>query len=111
MNVDKIKTDIESITADSSKSIEHRIEAVLAFRDELDDADKKDELKVDEICYASMIQMLINENATMSNIDDLMQLYTLLAETYDEEENYPPIKEIAYEAIELIRINNRVDSN
>lgn len=105
MNVDKIKTDIESITADSSKSIEHRIEAVLAFRDELDDADKKDELKVDEICYVSLIQMLINENATVSNIDDLMQLYTLLAETYDEEEDYPPIKEIAYEAIELIRIN------
>lgn len=105
MNVDKIKTDLESIIADSSKSIEHRIEAVLAFRDELDVDDKKDELKVDEICYSTLIQMLINENATMSNVDDLMQLYTLLAETYDEEEDYPPIKEIAYEALEMIRIN------
>lgn len=105
MNIEKIKTEIEIITADSSKSIEDRIEAVLTYRNELDLTDKKDELKVDEICYTVLIQMLINENATMSNVEDLMQLYTLLAETLDEEEDYPPIKDIVYEVIEMIRID------
>lgn len=105
MNIEKIKTEIETITADSSKSIEDRIEAVLTYRNELDITDKKEELKVDEICYTVLIQMLINENATMSNVEDLMQLYTLLAETLDEEEDYPPIKDIVYEVIEMIRID------
>lgn len=105
MNIEKIKTEIETITADSSKSIEDRIEDVLTYRNELDLTDKKEELKVDEICYTVLIQMLINENATMSNVEDLMQLYTLLAETLDEEEDYPPIKDIVYEVIEMIRID------
>lgn len=105
MNIEKIKTEIEIITADSSKSIEDRIEDVLTYRNELDLTDKKEELKVDEICYTVLIQMLINENATMSNVEDLMQLYTLLAETLDEEEDYPPIKDIVYEVIEMIRID------
>lgn len=105
MEIHEIRKAIDGIVSDSAKSIEDRIAGVLTYRDELETSDKQEELKVDEICYASLIDMLKKENATMSNVEDLMQLYTLLAETFDEEESYPPIKEIAYEVIEMIRIN------
>lgn len=106
MDLDKFKTDIENIASDSSKGIDERIDEILSSRDELDFSDDdRTELSVNEFCYSFLIQMLTNENATMSHVEDLMQLYTLLAETLNEEEDYEPIKDIACEVIEMIRIN------
>lgn len=105
MDITKIRKNFVSIANDSSKSIEERIDEILSNRDSLQLTDKKEELHINEICYSALIEMLTKENATMSNIEDLMQLYTLLAETLDEENDYRPIKDIAYEAIEKIRIN------
>ncbi|MDE5841190.1 MAG: hypothetical protein K2H49_09745, partial [Muribaculaceae bacterium] len=77
-----------------------------AFRNRLEESsDHYENLKADEICFASLIEMLYKENATMSHTADLMQLYTLLAETLDEEKDYIPIKKIAHEVMEMIRIN------
>lgn len=105
MDITKIRKNFVSIANDSSKSIEERIDEILSNRDSLQLTDKKEELHINEICYSALIEMLTKENAMMSNIEDLMQLYTLLAETLDEENDYRPIKDIAYEAIEKIRIN------
>lgn len=105
MDIDNFKDTIETIASDSSKGIDERIDEILSSRDELQCADDKEELIVNEFCYSLLIQMLTNENATMSNIEDLMQLYTLLAETLVEEKDYLPIKDIAYEVIEMIRID------
>ncbi len=99
------KKNIESIASDSPKSIEEKIDEILSARDNIENCDEKEELKVNEYCYSTLIQLLVNENATMSHIEELMQLYTLLAETYDEEEEYQPINDIACEVIEMIRIN------
>ncbi|MDE6648324.1 MAG: hypothetical protein K2K45_00140 [Muribaculaceae bacterium] len=101
-----IKDKFKKIASDTSREIEDRIEDAISFRNNLEESsDNNENLKVDEICYTILIEMLHNENATMSNISDLIALYTLLAETLAEEENYIPIKEIAYEVREMIRIN------
>lgn len=105
MDLQRYKRTIDSIAADLSKSIEERIEEILSSRSKIEDPDQKEELMVNEYCYSLLIQMLINENATMSHIEELMQLYTLLAETFAEKEDYEPIKDIAHEVIEMIRIN------
>ena len=105
MELDNYKATFESIVSDTSKGSEERIEEILSLKEEIEFSEEREALVVDEFCYSLLIQMLINENATLSNIEDLMHLYSLLAETLDEEGNYPPIKDIAHEVIEMIRIN------
>lgn len=105
MKLDNYKETFKTIVSDTSKGIEERIEEILSLRKEIELSEEREELIADEFCYSLLIQMLINENATLSNIEDLMHLYTLLAETLDELGDYSPIKDIAWEVIELIRIN------
>lgn len=103
-----IEKNIKEIIADSSVSVEDRIERVIALRDEIEETDnteKKDLLEIDALCFSSLIEMIVNENANLSNAAELLELYALLAETLVELEDYRPVKEIAYRVRDIIRCN------
>ncbi|MDE5586142.1 MAG: hypothetical protein K2I92_07355 [Muribaculaceae bacterium] len=103
-----IEKSIKETIADSSASIEERIERVIALRDEFgktDDLGKKDLLEADALCFSSLIEMIIDEHANLSNAAELLELYALLAETLVEMNDCRPVKEIAYRVRDIIRCN------
>lgn len=98
-----LKGEIEAIVSDSTATIEDRIDRVISLRDNMDEMEKEDMLEADAICFSSLIGMLGNEHANLSNASDLLELYSLLAETFVEMKKYPPVKDIAYRVREIIR--------
>ena len=101
----ELKNKIKEIVSDSTDSIENRIERVIALRKNAGEMEKEDLLEADALCFSSLIDMLENEHANLSNASDLLELYALLAETYVEMETYRPVKDIAYKVREIIRCN------
>lgn len=99
----ELEARIREIVNDSADSVENRIERVLSLQQETEGLEKKDQLEADAACYAALIEMLLTERANLSNALEHLQLYALLAETYDELEDYRPIKEIAYKVRDIIR--------
>lgn len=98
-----IKSKITNIVSDSSDSVENRIDRVVGLREELDGLEKEEALQADAMCFASLIGMLENEHANLSNAHDLLQLLAILAETYVEMEEYRSVKDIAYKVRDIIR--------
>ena len=94
---------IEKITFDRSKSIEERIDMVFDMRQHLEVKDEKERLRNDVDYYDCMIRMIEDEDT--ERVEDLarLQLYTLLAETYVELEDYRPVYKLAQEVLEMIR--------
>ena len=103
MLYNQFKTKIKEIVNDSADSIENRIERVMSLRDEMEETDKKVMLEADAACFQALIEMLESEHANLSNATDLLELYALLAETYDDLDDYRPIKDIAYKVRDIIR--------
>lgn len=99
----ELENKIKEIVNDGSDSIENRIERVITLQEETEDLEKAESLEADAACYSALIEMLHAEHANLSNALELLQLYALLAETYDEMEDYHPIKEIAYKVRDIIR--------
>ena len=99
----EIISKIRDIVSDSSDSVENRIERLIGLRDELDGLEKEDALQADALCFSSLIEMLEDEHANLSNALDLLQLFALLAETYVDMEEYRPVKDIAYRVRDIIR--------
>ncbi|MDE7346399.1 MAG: hypothetical protein K2N48_06635 [Muribaculaceae bacterium] len=103
MHKKDLKAKIEAIVSDSSDSIENRIDRVITMREEMEEMEKDEMLEADAMCFSSLIEMLEKEYATKSNASDLLELYALLAETYVELNDFPPVKDIAYTVREIIR--------
>ncbi|MDE6443176.1 MAG: hypothetical protein K2K64_01955 [Muribaculaceae bacterium] len=95
-----IKTDIKDITADATRTLDERIDALFALKDGVDDDSEK---ATDAAVYRAAIDMIRGENALATHIRDLMQLYVLLAETLDEMDDYPPLNDLAFEVREVMR--------
>lgn len=102
-NLKELERKLKEITTDSGDSVEHRIERVIALRDDLPDADKEQTLEEDALCYSLLIEMLDCEHANLSNAFDLLQLYALLAETYEELNRGLEVKKIAFKVRDIIR--------
>ena len=102
-NLKELERKLNEITTDSGDSVEHRIERVVTLLDELPDADKEQTLEENALCYSMLIDMLISEHANLSNALDLLQLYALLAETYEELGRHLEVRDIAFKVRDIIR--------
>lgn len=96
---------VDNIVNDTSKSIDERLDEALALSpgnlpDNDDDVDEKD-----VIIYSSLIDMLQREAYDHSHDLTLLQLYVLLAEAYDELDDYRPMEELANGVIRLMYDN------
>lgn len=103
MNISKISSRVQSIVSDSALSIDDRIEEVFSLGDISDKIDEKDKLKVDVVCFKSLIEMIRGEEAYSTHIMELMQLFTLLAEAYGKLEDYRPLDRLSFDVREVLR--------
>lgn len=94
---------IEEIITDRSKSLDEKIDLVIAMRSEYDDAPDADRLAFDVECFSSLIGLVGEDNETHLHDLELLQLYVLLAETYVAQEDYRRLDEVARGVLDLIR--------
>lgn len=100
----ELKEKITEIVNDAADTIENRIERVISLHEDLDERlEKKDRLAAEAACFEALIEMLLAEHANLSNAQDLMELYALLAETYVELNDNRQVKDIAYKVRDIIR--------
>lgn len=99
----KVKELVSELTHDGTKCIEERIDDVFAIRELHMAEDAEKQMEDDVIYFTSLISMALEENGPHLYDSQLLQLYTLLAETYVEQRNYRPMKQLADDVLELIR--------
>lgn len=88
---------IDRITDDVSKTLDERIEAVINL-----DPDNEAGYEGEIAIYSSLIGMLWRESRDHIHDTTLLQLYVLLAEAYDEQNDYRPMKEVADGVLRLL---------
>lgn len=107
MDKKQLKKLVRDITADESLSFDERIDRVLALRKSADSEDSQEDasenLRRDIVLYDGLIEMLLEDNGPHIHDHDLLQLYTLLAETYVELEYYRPLGDVAAAVLDLTR--------
>ncbi|MDE6341281.1 MAG: hypothetical protein K2K93_03095 [Muribaculaceae bacterium] len=84
---------IKSLASDTSLSIDDRIEAMFSLREETEGWD----FSRDITAFKSLIQAIRDEGDTEAYMLDLLQLYTLLAETYADHNDYRPLLRLSVE--------------
>lgn len=93
---------IGKIINDTGLSIESRMDAVLELRHGGEADEENDPAPADDIAvYSSLVAMLKKEDG--GRVRELMQLYTLLAETYADMDDCRPLDGVAAEVLELMR--------
>lgn len=93
-----LQTAIEEIINDRSLTLEERIDAATDL-DPDGDAGSEGEIAI----YGSLIRMVKSECDDHSQDLNLLHLYTLLAEAYDDVYDYRPMKNVAEGVINLLR--------
>lgn len=101
--IQNITEKITEIVNDTDDSIENRIERVISLQEEMEGLEKEERLMTEAACFEALIEMLLAEHANLSNAQDIMELYALLAETYVELNDNRTVKEIAYKVRDIIR--------
>lgn len=102
MNINELHTKIGAIAADTSKSVERRIEEVFVMRSNLRCADETEEERCDAAIFQALLEMVGNANTDHLYDTDMFQLYTLLAETYGRLLDFRPVKGVADGLIRLL---------
>lgn len=103
MKEKKIKELINELIHDGTKCIDERIDTVLNIRQRHMSDDTSEQMKDDVVYFRSLIAMVLDENGPHIYDSHLLQLYTLLAETYVNQEDYRQLKQLAYDVLDLIR--------
>lgn len=98
-----IKPLIEKIAANESVDIPDRIDMALEARESIKSDDEKTNLKNDIDIFSVLIEMVKKDNDPHIYDEDLLALYSLLLDTYDQLDDYRPMKRVAYDVLELIR--------
>lgn len=94
-----MKDQIYAIAFDRTRSIDDRFDALSALREDADNWD----LEQDITLLTSLISAIKEEDLVASHTLLLLQLYTLLAETYDEHDIYRPLDRLSFEVREILR--------
>ncbi|MDE6013283.1 MAG: hypothetical protein K2G91_11255 [Prevotella sp.] len=100
MNKTEFKKTVELIVGDISKTIEERLEGALVLCPAEDD---KDAGEKNMIVYSALLDMLWQECNDHSRDRTMLQLYVLLAEAYDDADNYRPMGDLANGVLRLMR--------
>lgn len=97
---------IRDIASDGSKDFNARVEEIMQLRDTLTPADDAERLHNDEVIYSNLLDMA-EAYYSGENLHDgdetMLQLMTLLAETYVRERNYRNLGRIADAVIDILR--------
>lgn len=103
MKKSELKKAVESIVNDTTKSVDDRLEEALGLSDEYNsELDDEETAEFDIIIYNAVIDMLWKECNDHSRDLTILQLYTLLAETYDDIDDYRPMNEVARGVLQLM---------
>lgn len=103
MKKSELKNLVKAITDNESLPIEERIEQVMNMRSEMTEEDEKANLRNDVVFFSMMIEMIEKDNGPHIYDGDLLMLYSMLLETYDNLNDYKPMKKVAYAVTELLR--------
>ncbi len=93
---------VSEIIADGTKSVIERINAVLALRAELSSEDKTIKLRFDAGCFSELLDMARSSNEKHEYDIEMFQLYTLLAESYEQLQYFRPMKRLAEGVLQLM---------
>lgn len=99
----KVKELVSELIHDGTKSIEERIDDIFALRELHMSDDAAKQMADDVIYFTSLINMALEENGPHLYDSQLLQLYTLLAETYVEQRDFRPLKQLAVDVLDLVR--------
>lgn len=94
---------IEEIITDPGKSLDEKINLVIALRPQYEEASDAERLAFDVDCFSSLIDLVSEDNETHLHDLELLQLYVLLAETYVAQEDYRALGEVARGVLDVIR--------
>lgn len=89
---------INSLASDTSLSIDDRIEAMMTLREKTDGWGFRQDIKA----FESLIRAIRDEKEIESHALDLLQLYALLAETYEDNDIYRPLERLSFEVRGLV---------
>lgn len=109
MKLKEFKKTVDRIAQNTTLPLDDRIEEVLGLSAEMASDDDEDEearklaLECENIAYRTIIDLVRSECNDHSYDLTLMQIYTLLAETLSEQENYRHMKDVADGVLELMR--------
>lgn len=94
---------IEKTTRNTSLSVDERIDEVFDIRQETAPDDEKERLERDVTAFTALIEMVSEENADHAHDLSLMQLFVLLFETYEEQNDYRKMGDAALGVLRLMR--------
>ncbi|MDE6410553.1 MAG: hypothetical protein K2K81_09990 [Muribaculaceae bacterium] len=97
-----LKKYIDNILSDETKSVDERIEEVMALRDRSEETEKSERLAKDRIIFQSLFEML-NELPGNERDVEKIQLLTLLAETMVGQRDYRHLKYVSEETLDILR--------
>lgn len=100
MNNTEFRKQIEKIASDRSRPVDDRMEEILAL---IPDTDEDDSTEKEISVYSVIIDILWDECNDHSRDLTLLQLYVLLAEAYDDADNYRPMEKVAAGVLRLMR--------
>lgn len=94
---------IEKTTRNTSLSVDERIDEVFYIRQETAPDDENERLERDVTAFTALIEMVFGENADHAHDLSLMQLFVLLFETYEEQNDYRKMGDAALGVLRLMR--------
>lgn len=95
---------IFTIANDLNKGYGTRIDEIMQLRKSITPVDEAERLRNDEIIFSSLIDMIkAEEDSKHFDDESLLQLLTLLAETYVKQRSYQKLKRIADEVLNIMR--------
>ncbi|MDE6300816.1 MAG: hypothetical protein K2M19_03790 [Muribaculaceae bacterium] len=100
MNLSELKKEIARIVREVDDSVDERLEKALALCPEEDEADA---VEKDIIIYSALVDLLWRECPDHSRDLTLLQLYALLAEAYDDADDYRAMEAVAQGVLRLMR--------
>ncbi len=99
----KTKELIRELIHDGTKCIEERIDDVFNIRRNNMTDNPSKQMEDDVFYFKSLISMILVENGPHIYDYQLLELYTLLAETYVEQRDYRQLKQLAEDVLDLVR--------
>lgn len=94
---------LEEITLDVNKSIDERINIAFEMRNRFVSGSDDEGLRNDVVIFGCLTEMITREDETGTHNLELLQLYTLLAETYVRLKDYCRLKDVAYGVLDILR--------
>lgn len=93
---------VEEIKKDKAISLDKRIGTILELYNEFSE-DKEPQTDLEVFVFSNLIDMIQESDDRSEFKDELLQLYSLLADAFSAEENYRSLKDIALQVLDLMR--------